>query len=131
MMVSRYETMKSMLIKKANLEDHIASLSKERRSTSRSDCWFEAITQIDGLPRDTVALSNLSAHGALMVVTPGTFIPEEFQLLGLSDSPIDCRRIWIDGQKVGIEFSRKIDISTMANAPSPDQFNRPGTPDAG
>lgn len=112
--------MNFMQPKKPSLDEHIAALSKERRNSSRADCWYEAITQFDGLPRDTVTLSNLSEHGALMIVTPDTCIPEEFQLLGLNEKAIDCRRVWIDGQNVGVAFTSKLDLSGMNKVSSLD-----------
>lgn len=96
--------MKNSFADQARFEDHLASLSKERRNHDRSDCAFEAVTQFDGCPKDTVYVSNVSAMGLMMIVTPGTFIPEEFQLLGISGLPVNCRRIWQKSENVGVEF---------------------------
>jgi hypothetical protein len=116
--------MNFMQHKKPSLSEHIAALYKERRSSSREHCWYEVITQVDGLPRDTVTLSNLSEHGALMIVTPGTEVPEEFQILGLNKNAIDCRRVWIDGQKVGIAFTSNLDLSGMGKVSSLDYLDQ-------
>ncbi len=96
--------MKNSLANHARFENHLVNLASERREFTRSDCAFEAVTQFDGGPKDTVYVTNLSTNGLLMIVTPGTFVPEEFQLLGLSELPKNCRKIWQRSENVGVEF---------------------------
>lgn len=100
--------MKNSLADQIRFDAHLANLAKERRNFKRSDCAFEAVTQFDGGPRDTVYVTNISPHGLMMIVTPGTFIPEEFQLLGLSELSVNCRRIWHRGENVGVEFIEEL-----------------------
>ncbi len=96
--------MKNSLADYAKLEAHLASLPKERRNSKRTDCSFEAVTQFDGSPKDTVYVTNISTAGLKMIVTPGTFIPEYFQLLGIAERAILCRMVWRNGDNVGVEF---------------------------
>lgn len=90
------------------LNEHLQRLTIERRAAIRSDCMLEAVTQIQGLPKDTIYLANISDNGALVFVTPGTFLPEEFQLLGLSKAPVDCRLVWQKDRDAGIAFKDKL-----------------------
>ena len=96
--------MKNSLADYAKLEAHLVNLAKEPRNSNRTDCSFEAVTQLDGCPKDTVYVTNISTDGLMMIATPGTFIPEEFQLLGISEQPINCRMVWRKDDYVGVEF---------------------------
>jgi hypothetical protein len=92
------------LADQTRLEAHLANLSKERRTSNREDCAFEAVVQYNRAPKDTVYVRDISKKGLMMIVTPGTHIPEEFQLLGLEEQPVSCHWIWRDGDNVGVEF---------------------------
>jgi hypothetical protein len=105
--------MKNSLADYAKFEEHLASLPKERRNSKRTDCSFEAVTQFNGFPKDSVYVTNISTDGLMMIVTPNTFIPKEFQLLGITDQPINCRMVWRKGEDVGVEFIA--DVSTSTN----------------
>jgi hypothetical protein len=92
----------------SKLDEYLKVLATERRGSERSDCMLEAVTQINGSPRDTVYLANISDLGALLFVTPGTFLPDEFQLLGLSKNAVDCRLVWQKDRDAGIAFKDKL-----------------------
>ena len=88
----------------SKFEEHILKLSKSGRKSMRSDCFLEAVTQIDGLAKDTVYISNISETGLMMIVMQGTSIPEEFQLLGLKKEPVNCRKVWQKNENIGVKF---------------------------
>lgn len=105
--------MSNSLADQSRFEEHLANLSKERRTFNREDCAFEAVVQYHGIPKDTVYVNNLSLDGLMMIVTPNTYIPEEFQLLGLKEQPVNCSKIWQDGENIGVKFITELNTTKV------------------
>ncbi len=75
--------------------------SSNRRLTLRTGkiSAIEAATDID------CAVLNVSRTGACVLVPAGVQIPERFELaVDREDVTRNCRRIWRDGSRIGVEF---------------------------